>query len=62
MARFYAQGSGTVLELVMIVIVLTCHAGIRSLQHQGEVQPVARRTGRWEDLLMGSVLRRYYGG
>ncbi len=57
MAKFYAQGSGTVLELLMIAISLACHAGIRALQHQGEARPVARRTKRWEDLLLGSFLR-----
>lgn len=36
MARFYAQGIGTVLEVVLVAITLGSHACIRKLQHAGD--------------------------
>lgn len=57
MEKFYAQGSGTILELLMIIIALACHAGIRTLQHQGDARSVRRRAKRWEEVLLNSALR-----
>ena len=57
MEQFYAKGIGTILELLMIGIALACHAGIRTLQHQGDAVPVKRRHRQWEEVLLQSFFR-----
>ncbi len=48
MARFYAQGIGTVLEVLLVAIALGCHACIRKLQHAGDARPESTWGTRWE--------------
>mgnify|MGYP001809957744 FL=1 len=57
MARFYAQGAGTVLEVLLVAITLGSHLCIRKLQHVGELRPENLIGARWEMQLYGKWLQ-----
>lgn len=56
MARFYAQGAGTVLEVLMVVITLASYLTVRKLQQFSELRPEHLVRSRWEEWLYRRML------
>jgi hypothetical protein len=56
MARFYAQGAGSVLEVLMVAITLASYLTVRKLQQSGELRPEHLVRNRWDAWLYRKFL------